>query len=673
MNKIFQFITGGVSGLGDHLLDNSGLVSPQIAQQFGIPENEKALAHFNCAYKKKIILQGKIYVYADKICFYSHFNEKNLVGNEETILVFNFSEIQEIQKVKNLLKNSILFKLNDGQSYTFTSFIKRNIAFNFMNSLYQIRKDELLEEEIFKLQLKQIEEMDKIEKENLQKIEEEIKQVAEQEKREKEKFVQNHVKVSDEYKSDLSQFYSQKNKDDQNNFIEKISSLHGQLEQEKQQLQNSPSKSPNIIEEEESKEDFIQQNQNNQKNQEIENPLQLQKENQKTWKEYQTQLQKVFAPREKKAQEILDFHNKKEHKITWGNAQIFTDINVQEFYLLFFSNQEFQKYSVGTVYSNFFEFYQIECQKEYNIKITQIVPEPPLIYQSIYSDEKLQIASCPLTSTRSITYVHPLEKSIIMPDKINGLIKDKFYWVSDSHFILERVLSYNGVKMADSFEVRVIFDLVQKGDDIELTSGYYINFIKKSWFKGKIESEARKQYEISVKDLKNMFVEFTDHYKAQRQENKMMLSKLESSFIPPSKEELEQIKAQEEFEEELIKKEKEALKILEEQVKTQINTPNYKEIIDGSKVQLKFEKNESQNQQQYIKINQEEKQDQDEEFHILVRSKIQEQEEIYQKEQQLEDQINEQHVQNLDQNYVQQELQKIASQVKAANSACTIF
>lgn len=67
-----------------------------------IDGNEHVLDDFSCAYVGKILLQGTMYVTNKSINFYSHFNDRTLVGSSTKINI-PFTTIVRIQKETNFL------------------------------------------------------------------------------------------------------------------------------------------------------------------------------------------------------------------------------------------------------------------------------------------------------------------------------------------------------------------------------------------------------------------------------------------------------------------------------------------------------------------------------------------------------------------------------------------
>ena len=76
------------SELGDALLVGRGSKQPEeksesqvtraksknreYCQLFGLPASEELVEEYNCALQRKILLQGKMYVFSSYVCFYSN-------------------------------------------------------------------------------------------------------------------------------------------------------------------------------------------------------------------------------------------------------------------------------------------------------------------------------------------------------------------------------------------------------------------------------------------------------------------------------------------------------------------------------------------------------------------------------------------------------------------------
>lgn len=56
------------------------------------------LGVYNCAFSHKILLQGKLYIFPKKICFFSYFNNKNLLVGE-TVLDIPAKDVLDVKKI----------------------------------------------------------------------------------------------------------------------------------------------------------------------------------------------------------------------------------------------------------------------------------------------------------------------------------------------------------------------------------------------------------------------------------------------------------------------------------------------------------------------------------------------------------------------------------------------
>ena len=103
---------------------------------FGLGEDEELLDSFMCALRKKILLQGRLYVFSRHVCFSS-----SLFGYHK-IKSIPVSSIMSLQKMKNVgFPNSLEIVWRDGDSVKkefFTSFLSREEAFKLILSLWEV-------------------------------------------------------------------------------------------------------------------------------------------------------------------------------------------------------------------------------------------------------------------------------------------------------------------------------------------------------------------------------------------------------------------------------------------------------------------------------------------------------------------------------------------------------
>jgi uncharacterized cysteine cluster protein YcgN (CxxCxxCC family) len=99
---------------------------------FPIETDEKVDDDFSCAYKNKMLIQGKLYVTNKKLVFYSWFNNKTLFG--KTMLIIPLEDILKLEKQYNLkiFNNSIKIFTKKTELF-FTSFVNRGACLRLIN------------------------------------------------------------------------------------------------------------------------------------------------------------------------------------------------------------------------------------------------------------------------------------------------------------------------------------------------------------------------------------------------------------------------------------------------------------------------------------------------------------------------------------------------------------
>jgi len=88
--------------------------------------------NYTCAYYHRILLQGRLYMLKDKMCFRSYFNSKTIVG-ELTVVLIPHEDILKVQKKKYALffNNSISMLTKKGELF-FASFINRKKTYRHL-------------------------------------------------------------------------------------------------------------------------------------------------------------------------------------------------------------------------------------------------------------------------------------------------------------------------------------------------------------------------------------------------------------------------------------------------------------------------------------------------------------------------------------------------------------
>lgn len=117
--------------------------SQKFADKFFLADDEKLISYHTCALKKIILLQGHMYLTDKKLCFFSPFNNKNLIFGKPTKLVIPYAQIDRIEKanVAGVIKNSIKVQTKSKKRIKFASFMKRNVVHDKLLDLISNLKD----------------------------------------------------------------------------------------------------------------------------------------------------------------------------------------------------------------------------------------------------------------------------------------------------------------------------------------------------------------------------------------------------------------------------------------------------------------------------------------------------------------------------------------------------
>ena len=109
-----------------------------IKEKFEICD-EEVIDDFNCALKKKILLQGTVYLTTKHICFYSKFNDRTLIRGSTKVQIA-YSNVTAVKLVTNgMLPNTIKITATEivegyeqEAEYSLTSFLNVNNCFKLM-------------------------------------------------------------------------------------------------------------------------------------------------------------------------------------------------------------------------------------------------------------------------------------------------------------------------------------------------------------------------------------------------------------------------------------------------------------------------------------------------------------------------------------------------------------
>ena len=116
-----------------------GSDNEEFANRFDRNNTEPVIESFLCAYLDGILLQGKMYITASYLAFYSHFNSSTILGNVTVLRIPIFS-ILSLSKEKSafIFDNSINLKTSE-KDFFFTSFISRDQAFQILTRVMHLQ------------------------------------------------------------------------------------------------------------------------------------------------------------------------------------------------------------------------------------------------------------------------------------------------------------------------------------------------------------------------------------------------------------------------------------------------------------------------------------------------------------------------------------------------------
>lgn len=107
--------------------------------KFPLEAYESLISTYSCAFKDKILLQGKLYLTTKKLCFYSVFNSTNLFFKGATKLSIAYADVNEVEKSYTALffPNAIKVYTIDGKVYKFCSLLQRNETYDTLQNLIE--------------------------------------------------------------------------------------------------------------------------------------------------------------------------------------------------------------------------------------------------------------------------------------------------------------------------------------------------------------------------------------------------------------------------------------------------------------------------------------------------------------------------------------------------------
>lgn len=119
-----------------------------------------------------------------------------------------------------------------------------------------------------------------------------------------------------------------------------------------------------------------------------------------------------------------------------------------------------------------------------NVAITDWSPVPPAYFSPESKGNWCE------SSSRQLTYTHPVrEKMPFVPSTCSCTENWTVFWVSKQRFLVDCVVLVRGVPMAESFEVKMRWDVIEEGRT-RVEVQYGVHFVKDTWFKSKIEKSS---------------------------------------------------------------------------------------------------------------------------------------------------------------------------------------
>jgi len=119
-----------------------------------------------------------------------------------------------------------------------------------------------------------------------------------------------------------------------------------------------------------------------------------------------------------------------------------------------------------------------------NVSITDWSPAPPAYFSPASTAYWCE------SSSRQLTYTHPVrEKMPFVPSTCACSENWTVFWVSKQRFLVDCVVIVRGVPMAESFEVKMRWDVSEEGRT-RVEVQYGVHFVKDTWFKSKIEKSS---------------------------------------------------------------------------------------------------------------------------------------------------------------------------------------
>ncbi|KAL4498022.1 hypothetical protein ABPG72_014879 [Tetrahymena utriculariae] len=556
-----NIIVGGIKGLAQTISFKKKEPNQELKLRFNVPENDICVHDFNCALQDKILLQGNLFVYNTMVCFHSQFNKNSIVGLQDTLITIPFAQIIMIEKKKKLLfDNSIQFTTVD-QSFFFTSFLSRNKAFNIISEyleLYQrmlpkpyqqiqnndiyLRQQQLNqidnEGEWLQQAILQIQQMESVEQQNQNREQQDynLQNVNNNQNNNYRDNQENNNSNNNIHQQEMMQSRI-RNSQQQINFAEphqiskeniqnnsKINKANNQQEQQLyQDIQfkgDSQIQASNKFQQMHNSQIKIEAEEEQRNDENEIQPLELQKSVIKEFEDNAAIYKPLFDERSNSIKRKI---NSDFNSATFSEL-ILKNISAREVFGIFFSNQIFKSDRLQKKFTSFLEFFILEYLHGTNVSISEIQLPPPEIFNSIYSNNYLQLLEYPESSERHISFTHNIPNaSAFLPKSLQCQMKETIYWQSPQSFTLIRYLSLKGAPIITCVEPRVVFSVDEVNGNTTLSSGFYVHFKSNTMFKKIIEKSSKEENEKTWNELKNVMFNISEEYIKKRDQNKLIV------------------------------------------------------------------------------------------------------------------------------------------------------
>ncbi|EAR83328.3 GRAM domain protein (macronuclear) [Tetrahymena thermophila SB210] len=564
-----DIIVGGIKGLAQTISFKKKEPNQELKLRFSVPENDICVHDFNCALQDKILLQGNLYVYNTMICFHSQFNKNSIVGLQDTLITIPFGQIILIEKKKKFLfDNSIQFTTVD-ESFFFTSFLSRDKAFNIISEYLELYQ-KMLPKPYQQIQNNDIyvrqQQLNQIDNEaewlqqailSIQKMESDqqqnqIREQQDQNLQNANNNLNNNNRINQENNNHNHQQIEQQMTQSRIRSSQQQDNLVQPCQISQQNLQNNSkiNKANNLVEQQLYQDiqykESDQLQANNRLQQMHHSQIKQEAEEEKRNNEIQMDIENDIQPLELRKSVIKEFEdnaaiykplfdersNSIKRKINSDfNSATFSElvlknITAREVFGIFFSNQIFVSDRLQRKFTSFLEFFILEYLHGTNVSVSEIQLPPPEIFNSIYSNNYLQLLEYPESSERHISFTHNIPNaSAFLPKSLQCQMKETIYWQSPQSFTLVRLLSLKGAPIITCVEPRVVFYVDEVNGNTILRSGFYVHFKSNTMFKKIIEKSSKEENEKTWNELKNVMSNVSEEYIKKRDQNKLIVQK----------------------------------------------------------------------------------------------------------------------------------------------------